>query len=41
MSLTIFSPGLLRVPVVCLIFHSLVVTMNQKHSLIKSCYLDP
>ncbi len=41
MSLTIFSPGLLRVPVVCLIIHSLVVTMSQKHSLIKYGYLDP
>ncbi len=28
MSLTIFSPGLLRVPVVCLIFHSSVVMMS-------------
>jgi hypothetical protein len=35
MSLTIFSPGLLRVPVVCLIFHSSVVMMSQEHSLIK------
>jgi hypothetical protein len=34
-SLTIFSLGLLRVPVVCLIFHSSVVTMSQEHSLIK------
>ncbi len=41
MSLTIFSPGLLRVPVVCLMSHSLVVTMSQKHSLIKSRYLEP
>jgi hypothetical protein len=41
MSLTIFSPGLLRVPVVCLIFHSSVVTMSQQHSLIKYRYLDP
>ena len=31
----IFSPGLLRVPVVCLIFHSSVVTMSQEHSLSK------
>ncbi|MFT5799889.1 MAG: hypothetical protein ACI84R_003970, partial [Candidatus Azotimanducaceae bacterium] len=29
------SPGLLRVPFVCLIFHSSVVTMSQEHSLIK------
>jgi hypothetical protein len=35
MSLTIFTPGLLRVPVVCLIYHSSVVTMGQKHSLFK------
>ena len=34
-SLTIFSPRLLRVPLVCLIFHSSVVTMSYKHSLIK------
>ena len=40
-SLTSFSPGLLRVPVVCLIFYSSVVTMSQKHSLIKLTYLDP
>jgi hypothetical protein len=33
--LTIFTPGLLRVPVVCLIYHSSVVTMGQKHSLFK------
>jgi len=38
MSLTIFSPGLL---VVFLIVHSSVVTMSQKHSLIKLPYLDP
>jgi hypothetical protein len=31
----------LRVPVVCLIFHSSVVTMSQQHSLIKYRYLDP
>jgi hypothetical protein len=36
--LTIFSLGLL---VVFLIVHSSVVTMSQKHSLIKSPYLDP
>jgi hypothetical protein len=41
MSLTSFSPGLLRVPVVYLIFHSSVITMSQKHSLIKYGYLDP
>ncbi|MFK7882459.1 hypothetical protein, partial [Roseobacter sp.] len=39
--LTIFSPGLLRVPVVCLIFHSSVVTMSNKPSLSKYRYLDP
>jgi len=37
-SLTIFSLGLL---VNCLMFHSLVVTMIQKLSLIKLTYLDP
>ena len=35
MSLTIFSPGLLRAPDVYLMSHSLVVTMSQKYSLIK------
>ncbi|MFT6694926.1 MAG: hypothetical protein ACJAXU_000416, partial [Paracoccaceae bacterium] len=30
------SDDLRPVPVVCLMFHSLVVTMSQKHSLIKS-----
>ena len=35
MSLTIFSPGLVRVSVACLMFHSSVVTMSQKHSFIK------
>ncbi|MFT5067138.1 MAG: hypothetical protein ACI9TA_002765, partial [Reinekea sp.] len=35
------SPGLLRIPVVCLMFHSSVVTMSQQHSLIKYRYLDP
>jgi hypothetical protein len=39
--LTIFSDGLLPVPFVGLMSHSLVVTMSQKHSLIKSRYLDP
>lgn len=38
MSLMIFSPGLL---VGYLIFHSLAVTMSQKHFLIKSPYLNP
>lgn len=38
MSLTIFSPGLL---VIFLIIHYSVVTMRQKHSLIKLHYLDP
>jgi len=32
---TIFSPGLLRVPVVCLMSHASVVTVSQEHSLIK------
>jgi hypothetical protein len=41
LSLTIFSPGLLRVPVLCVIFNSSVVTMCQEHSLIKDGYLDP
>ena len=40
-SLTRFSPGLLRVPVVCLIFHSSVVAMSQEYSPIKLPYLDP
>ncbi len=33
-----FSPRLL---LICLIFHSPVVTMSQKYSLIKLSYLDP
>ena len=41
MSLTSFSPGLLRVPIVCLMFHSSVVIMSNKHSLSKYRYLDP
>ncbi len=39
MSLTIYSPGLLPVPGVWLIFHFLVVTMRQKHPFSKSRYL--
>ncbi|MFQ3348319.1 MAG: hypothetical protein ACI9O0_000536, partial [Paracoccaceae bacterium] len=35
MSLMNFSLGLLRVPDIYLMFHSSVVTMRQKHSLIK------
>ena len=34
-SLTIFSPGLLRIPVVCLMAHSSVVTMSHEYSFIK------
>lgn len=41
MSLTIFSPGLLRVLVVCLMSHSSVATMSQQLSLIKYRYLEP
>ena len=37
----IFSPGLLRVPVVFLVVHSSVITMSDKPSLIKYHYLDP
>jgi len=35
------SLGLFRVPDVCLMSHSSVVTMSQKHSLIKLPYLAP
>ena len=41
MSLTIFSPGLLRIPVVCLMPHASVITMSQEHSLSNFPYLEP
>ena len=40
-TILIFSPGLLRVPVVCLIFRSSVVMVSQEHSLSNLTSHDP